>query len=355
MNQPGIEPGSPGGCSRRDNVERPFAFMKAGIRCMRIPQRMSPPGRRVRHCTEAEEKTLLAVATRSSRPATAVTLYNIQCVDDITCVLRIDEDCGGLRRIGGDCWRRSATEKDSIACSNGKGSVMSKVFARWVPKILTNYDKDARKTIATNMLQRLNVEGEECLAKIMTGERHGHSMELHLTMSPTKKKFKTMHSAGKVTVAVFWGAEHVILTTGETAKFGWAVLPHPPYRPDFAPSYFYLIFPVKEAHRGYHFVDTDNLKNSMRQCLRKKGHNFYSTKYTNSMVKVIMMPSDNKLLGTELGTSTDHGRRHSSPDHRIKEYLTPIVPYKPTTGWNTVHQSVPDNLTRSPASREHSE
>ena len=112
-------------------------------------------------------------------------------------------------------------------------------------------------------------------------------MEWHHTISPRKKKFKIVRSAGKVMTTVFWDAEGVIMldfleqgctiisvqyvttlkklkarlhrvrptkamadvllhdnarphtsrhTTAEIVKIGWEVLLHPPYSPDLASS-----------------------------------------------------------------------------------------------------------------------
>jgi histone-lysine N-methyltransferase SETMAR len=136
-------------------------------------------------------------------------------------------------------------------------------------------------------------------------------MEGHHPLSPRKKKFMTSPSAGKVMIAVFWDIDGVILVDvtagGETinsdayiktlqklkqryrrvrpnrnpgdtliqhdnarphislgaqeaiAKFGWNVLPHPPYSPDLAPSDFYLFGPLKDALHGTRFEDDDSV------------------------------------------------------------------------------------------------
>jgi histone-lysine N-methyltransferase SETMAR len=130
------------------------------------------------------------------------------------------------------------------------------------------------------------VTGDETWAHRYEPETKRQSMEWHHPQSPRKKKFKTT-SAGKVMITVFWDIDGVILVDvmamGETlnsdayirtlqklkqsywrvwhnrnpgdmliqhdnahphaslrtqeaiAKFGWTVLPHPPYSPDLAP------------------------------------------------------------------------------------------------------------------------
>ena len=61
-----------------------------------------------------------------------------------------------------------------------------------------------------------------------------------------------MPCASQKTVHITLPAERCGLT-----KFGWTVLPHPPYRPDLAPSDFHLFGPVKEGLRVQHFVDSN--------------------------------------------------------------------------------------------------
>ena len=49
-----------------------------------------------------------------------------------------------------------------------------------------------------------------------------------------------------------------VKTTEGVTKFDWTVLPHLPYSPDLAPSYFYLFGPPEEGLQGQHFVDNNN-------------------------------------------------------------------------------------------------
>ncbi|PNF14748.1 hypothetical protein B7P43_G08352 [Cryptotermes secundus] len=48
-----------------------------------------------------------------------------------------------------------------------------------------------------------------------------------------------------------------LVTTAHITKFGWTVLPHPPYSPDLAPSDFHLFGPMKDGLHGHHFPDND--------------------------------------------------------------------------------------------------
>jgi hypothetical protein len=98
-------------------------------------------------CKEAEGQTRLADEMQSGRLATAVTPGNIQRVDDIIC---------------GDY--RVKTDELCRILSSSKGSVITiihqlvyrKVCARWVPRILTDQNKETRKIIASEHFQRFN-------------------------------------------------------------------------------------------------------------------------------------------------------------------------------------------------------
>jgi hypothetical protein len=60
---------------------------------------------------------------------------------------------------------------------------------------------------------------------------------------------------------------HTSLRTREAIKtMGRTVLPHPP---DLAPSDFHLFGPLKDALRGCHFADDDELKHSLHEELRR--------------------------------------------------------------------------------------
>lgn len=143
--------------------------------------------------------------------------------------------------------------------------------------------------------------------------------------SPSKKKFKTQPSAGKVMCTVFWDRKGVILldflepgqtinydhyvvtltklkagisrvrpetktafllqhnnawpltslkTMGHFAKFGWIVLPHPPYSLDLVPSDFHLLGLMKDGLHGQHFPD-DAVIAAVRKWVASAGADFY--------------------------------------------------------------------------------
>ena len=90
-------------------------------------------------------------------------------------------------------------------------------------------------------------------------ESKRQSMEWKHLGSPTKKKFKTQPSAGKVRLTVFWDSKGPILEDylekGRTINIetinhlGFEVLEHHAYSPDLAPSDYHLFGPLKNALR----------------------------------------------------------------------------------------------------------
>jgi hypothetical protein len=61
---------------------------------------------------------------------------------------------------------------------------------------------------------------------------------------------------------------------GHIAKFGWTVLPHPPYSPDLAPSDFHLFGPMKDGLCGQHFPDNAVIT-AVRKWVASTGTDFY--------------------------------------------------------------------------------
>jgi histone-lysine N-methyltransferase SETMAR len=141
-------------------------------------------------------------------------------------------------------------------------------------------------------------------------------MEWRHVNSPSKKKFKTLPSAGKVMCPVFWDRKGVILldflepgqiinsdhyiatltklkaqisrvrlekkttfllqydnarphTSLETVEhivnLGWTFVPHPLYSPDLVPSDFHLFGPMKDGLCGQHFPSNDAIVQAVEQ------------------------------------------------------------------------------------------
>jgi hypothetical protein len=79
--------------------------------------------------------------------------------------------------------------------------------------MLTGDHKEQRLQACADLLERYKSLGDDFLDNIVTGDTCVHhyeleykrqSMEWRHKNSPTKKKFKTAHSAGKVMCTVFW-------------------------------------------------------------------------------------------------------------------------------------------------------
>jgi histone-lysine N-methyltransferase SETMAR len=63
---------------------------------------------------------------------------------------------------------------------------------------------------------------------------------------------------------------HTSVQTQEAiTKFGWTVLPHPPYSPDLAQSDFHLFGPLKDALHGTGFEDDESMIHAVRTWVRE--------------------------------------------------------------------------------------
>ena len=194
---------------------------------------------------------------------------------------------------------------------------MKKVSARWVPRMLTDAQKQTRLNISKTSLELFQRDPDLFLARFVTmdetwlhhydPETKRQSMAWKRPSSPTPKKFKTQPSAGKIMGSVFWDSQGLIMIEylehgatitgnvyadqikklrqeiiekrrGKLAKkvlfhqdnapahksavamaaiqdAGFEILDHPPYSPDLAPSDFYLFPRLKEHLRGKKFED----------------------------------------------------------------------------------------------------
>jgi len=98
----------------------------------------------------------------------------------------------------------------------------TKVCSRWVPRMLTPEKKQKRVEICEELLKRYREEGDQFLLNIVTGdeswihhfdpEEKRLSMQYRHTSSHHPKKFKTVLSAGKILLTVFWDSQRVYMT-----------------------------------------------------------------------------------------------------------------------------------------------
>jgi histone-lysine N-methyltransferase SETMAR len=69
---------------------------------------------------------------------------------------------------------------------------------------------------------------------------------------------------------------HTSLRTQEAiAKFGWTVLPHPPYSPILALSDFHLFGRLKDTLCGTRFEDDESMIHAVRTWLREQETSWY--------------------------------------------------------------------------------
>ncbi|UYV63100.1 hypothetical protein LAZ67_2003132 [Cordylochernes scorpioides] len=192
---------------------------------------------------------------------------------------------------------------------------LRKLSARWVPKLLTPDQKAVKRKLSLDNLASFEANPEEFVNRFVTmdetwahhftPESKQQSMQRRHSGSPPPKKAKTVPSAGKVMVSVFWDSEGVLLldflNKGQTITdnyyanlvkqlreaikerrrgklsrkivyhqdnapshrslqamaaiydSGFELLPHAPYSPDLSPSDFHLFPHLKNSLSGIHF------------------------------------------------------------------------------------------------------
>lgn len=248
---------------------------------------------------------------RSGRPSTAVTGENVQAVENLVMADRRVS----VRNIAAET-QMSVGSVETILHEHLN---MSKVSARWVPRLLTPEQKQVRKETSHELLDLFNEDPEDFLARLVTQdetwvphfdpESKAESRQWKHPASPPPKKCKVVKSAGKVMVTVFWDAGGVLLVDfleqgrtingdyyasllvqlraaiiqkrrGKISKgvrllqdnapahksrvavskavdCGFELLPHPPYSPDLAPSDYHLFPNMKKQLRGRVFADNE--------------------------------------------------------------------------------------------------
>lgn len=212
-----------------------------------------------------------------------------------------------------------------------------KICARWVPKMLTEDNKTQRMLTSSQILERYEADGEEFLARIVTGdetwvhydtpESKRASMQWKHKGSPNVVKFKKTLSLKKIMVTVFWDEKGPILidflpqgstingekyretltnlrkalkdrrpgklskgiqllhdnarphtatpTLALLEKFKWKIVPHPPYSPDLAPSDYFLFPKLKAELGGEHFETEEQVRVAVESCLKSLDGSVY--------------------------------------------------------------------------------
>ena len=99
---------------------------------------------------------------------------------------------------------------------------MSKVCARWIPRMLTSVQKADRVDASSELLGSYRSDPADFCSRIVTGdetwlhhwdpETKQESMQWKHFDSPRPKKFRTQPSAGKIMATIFWDSSGVLLT-----------------------------------------------------------------------------------------------------------------------------------------------
>lgn len=214
-----------------------------------------------------------------------------------------------------------------------------KLSARWVPKQLTDQNKLLRVQCAQEVLERYELEGNDFLDLIVTGdetwvahytpEAKRQSLQWRHSTSPAAKKFKTTISGKKVMASVFWDSQGIILIEylpqGQTinadrycetlrklrraiqnkrrglltkgvcllhdnarphtanvpkqllSSYGWDVLSHPPYFPDLVPSDYHLFTSLKMHMGGKRFSSDEEVMEEVKKWSKELAGDFFDT------------------------------------------------------------------------------
>ena len=208
---------------------------------------------------------------------------------------------------------------------------MRKVCARWVPKMLTPEQKQARVDTCEELLELFHedpnfldrlVTQDESWFHLREPESKQDSMVWKRPGSPRPSKFKVTTSKEKVLYSFFWDQQGVIVqwpvekgrtVTGQyhanllrnqlhpqlkikrrgkisrgvllqqdnapphqslvaqaaVRELGYELVPHPPYSPDLAPSDFFLFGKLKSEPRGRSFESRAALGSAIFQSLQR--------------------------------------------------------------------------------------
>ncbi|GFX70498.1 histone-lysine n-methyltransferase setmar-like protein [Trichonephila clavipes] len=159
---------------------------------------------------------------------------------------------------------------------------MRKIFAKLVPKVLTNVQKQNHETVSKDLLKRIEI-GPHFFDNVITGdeswlfeydpETKRQSNEWHTPQSPRQKKARMsktdnqwclLRGSVKKIEATGQPSEprnfrqleappqqcaisHLLRGYREVDKNGIVTIPQPPYSPDLAPADFFLFSKVKTA------------------------------------------------------------------------------------------------------------
>lgn len=269
---------------------------------------------------------------RSGRPATCVTPEMINTVKGIVSENR----CITVREIAAKAGIESTRQVHDILTIHLE---MRKLTARWVPRLLSNSQKQDRVAACRELLRMSAQLGESFWSRLITVDETWLPFYLPESKEQSKQwcrvgehpplKAKTVPSAGKVMITAFWHCDGVILidylqkgvtinsayyshllshdlraalknrrrgklsskpllqqdnarphtanlTIQTVQQLGWTLLPHPAYSPDLAPSDYHLFGNLKKPLRGKHFANIDEMKVAVNQWLSETPKEFFA-------------------------------------------------------------------------------
>ncbi|GBP52513.1 Histone-lysine N-methyltransferase SETMAR [Eumeta japonica] len=174
---------------------------------------------------------------------------------------------------------------------------MRKISARWIPKMLTPFDKQWRLQTSKVFFQLVGDNIDEICDRIVTvdetwvrqydPESKQESMQWTKKEERPPKKFKVQKSASKLMATIFWDSEgtrgsrteatweviarsavlqdnasvHTARVSRQALKdTGFSEIDHPPYSPDLALSDYFLFSNLKKELRDRRFVDDNQMK-----------------------------------------------------------------------------------------------
>lgn len=260
---------------------------------------------------------------RPGRPSTSKTDENI---DKIGKLIRADRRLT-IRALA----EMTGIGKESVRQILHESFNMRKVCAKMVPKLLTPDQKESRQNVSTDILNNLATD-PDLLDRVITcdeswfftydPETKRQSMHWKSPSSPRQKKARMSKSKFKAMMIVFFDIRGIVyvhwVPEGQTvnqhfyievlkalrervrkrrpdlwktkswilhqdnapahsalsvkaflAKYGIAVLEHPPYSPDLAPCDFFLFPKVKSALKGTRFESVEEVKAKAAEVLNQ--------------------------------------------------------------------------------------
>ena len=267
---------------------------------------------------------------RSGRPSTSVSEKNIDAVRNL-----IEEDRRITTELVADTLNISVGSAYTILVEN---LGLSKLSARWVPKLLRPDQLQTRAGLSTATLNKWDEDPEAFLDRIVTGDEtwlYQYDPEDKIQSKQWLPrggsgpiKAKSERSRGKVMATVFWDAKGILLvdflenkrtinadyytrvlrklakiiaekrpgklhrrvlfhhdnapahgarkTQAVLCEFRWEIIQHPPYSPDLAPSDFFLFPNLKKSLKGIQHSSVEDVKKAALTWFSSQGPQFYA-------------------------------------------------------------------------------